>query len=194
MALSTLRLFLRPGGETSECYHITWTHQSQWATDSAGNQSEAGFLPRPSMKRVRRRDRGSLKARAWFHWLVCSRPIGAGDPSQDARGERRRGEERGESADGKVSRARLTRKQGHRPRFSLSWTTRRWEIHRKGHFEIWWGLFLVGNSTMIWYVATLIASVFSTRGTAAQGESKCSVCVCPPAHIAQVLTKPLSPF
>lgn len=67
------------------------------------------------MKRVRRRDRegegGSLKARAWFHRLVCSRPIGAGDPSQDARGERRRGEERGESADGKVPRARFTRKQ-----------------------------------------------------------------------------------
>lgn len=36
---------------------------------------------------------------------------------------------------------------------------------------------------MIWYVATLIASVFSTRGTAAQGESKCSVCV-----FAQVFT------
>lgn len=28
---------------------------------------------------------------------------------------------------------------------------------------------------MIWYVATLIASVFSTRGTAAQGELKCSI-------------------
>ncbi len=28
---------------------------------------------------------------------------------------------------------------------------------------------------MIWYVATLIASVFSTRGTAAQGELKCNL-------------------
>lgn len=87
------------------------TYHSSWGTDRAGNQSAAGSLPRPSMKRVQRRDRGYLKARAWFHSGVCSRPIGAGDPSQDARGERRRGEERGESADGKVSRARLTRKQ-----------------------------------------------------------------------------------
>lgn len=34
---------------------------------------------------------------------------------------------------------------------------------------------------MIWYVATLIASVFSTRGTAAQGELKCNIsdlCIC----------------
>lgn len=53
----------------------------------------------------------SLKARAWFHRLVCSRLIGAGDLSQDARGERRRGEESGERGDGKVPRAGLTRKQ-----------------------------------------------------------------------------------
>lgn len=57
----------------------------------------------------------SPKARSWFHRLVFFRPIGAGDPSQDARGERRRGEERGESADGKVPRARLTRKQDTSP-------------------------------------------------------------------------------
>ena len=67
------------------------------------------------MKQVRRRDRAYLKARAWFHGVVCSLPIGVADLSQDARGERRRGEERGENADGKVSRARLTGKQGYRP-------------------------------------------------------------------------------
>lgn len=104
-----------------------------WGTDSAGNQSAAGSLPRPSMKGARGRDRASLKyARAWFHCVVCSRPIGAGDPSQDARGERRRGEERGASADGKVSRARLTRKNRIPARFSLSWATPAMRVSPKG--------------------------------------------------------------
>lgn len=108
--------------EDSEVLSWMWTLQTPCVTfycerltqpliDSADDQSASGTLPRPSMKGVRRRDRGYLRARAWFHSVVCSRPIGAGDPSQDARGERRRGAERGESADGKVSRARLTRKQ-----------------------------------------------------------------------------------
>lgn len=91
------------------------THHSNSENDSAGNQSASGAHPHPSMKRVWRRARGYLKARAWFHSVACSRPIGAGDPTQDASGERRRGEERGGSADGKVSRARLTRRQGYRP-------------------------------------------------------------------------------
>lgn len=51
----------------------------QPVTDSADNQSAAGALLRLSMKGVRRRDRGYLSARAWFHGIVCSRPIGAGD-------------------------------------------------------------------------------------------------------------------
>lgn len=38
------------------------------------------------------------------------------------------------------------------------------------------------GSTMIWYVATLIASVISTRGLVAQGELKCSIP--PPTHLA----------
>lgn len=110
------------GREDSEVLSYIWSWETprvtfycecitQLVTDGADNKSAAGTLPRLSMKRVRRRDHSYLKARAWFHSVVCSRPIGAGDPSQDARGERRRGEERGESADGKVSRARLTRKQ-----------------------------------------------------------------------------------
>lgn len=84
-------------------------------TDSAGNQSAGRVVSRPSMKQGQGREQGRVKAGAWFHSVVCSRPIGAGDPSQDARGERRRVEERGESAEGKVSRARLTRKQDHGP-------------------------------------------------------------------------------
>lgn len=43
---------------------------------------------------------------------------------------------------------------------------------------------------MIWYVATLIASVFSTRGTAAQGELKCNIsdlCICLCARSALLL-------
>lgn len=41
---------------------------------------------------------------------------------------------------------------------------------------------------MIWYVATLIASVFSTRGTAAQGELKCNICCA--AHSVWFLLSP----
>lgn len=40
---------------------------------------------------------------------------------------------------------------------------------------------------MIWYVATLIASVISTRGLAAQGELKCSV---PPPTLLVFLDLP----
>lgn len=41
---------------------------------------------------------------------------------------------------------------------------------------------------MIWYVATLIASVISTRGLAAQGELKCSV---PPPSLLAFSDLPL---
>lgn len=57
----------------------------------------------------------SLAALAWFHRFAYSRLIGAGDLSQDARGERRRGEESGERDDGKVPRAGLNKETGHRP-------------------------------------------------------------------------------
>lgn len=85
-------------------------HSTEKQTAQAAN-GRPNLLPRPSMEQVRRRGRAYLGARAWFHCVVCSRPIGAGDPSEDARGARRRGEERGERADGKVSRARLKRKR-----------------------------------------------------------------------------------
>lgn len=94
---------------------IKWTHHSDCGRDSTGNQSAAEILSRASMQQARRRDRGCLKGCSRSRGAACSRPIGAGDLSQDARGERRRGEERGETADGEGSRARLTGKQGYRP-------------------------------------------------------------------------------
>lgn len=81
----------------------------------------------------------SLAAFAWFHRLACSRLIGAGDLSQDARGERRRGKERGERGDGKVPRAGLNKETGHRPAslFFVARTTLQSALEpKRGHFEI----------------------------------------------------------
>ncbi|ELK17916.1 hypothetical protein PAL_GLEAN10006585 [Pteropus alecto] len=46
---------------------------------------------------------------------------------------------------------------------------------------------------MIWYVATLIASVISTRGLAAQGELKCSVPALPLQALSFLSSPPLAP-
>lgn len=59
------------------------------------------------MKAAREVGLRHLKARAWFHGAVCSGSIGAGDPSEDARGARRRGDDRGETAEGNQSESRL---------------------------------------------------------------------------------------
>lgn len=147
-----------------------------------GYQSARRSLPLQSIKIVRGREvqkgggafSGSLRlvsparllSSHWRRWSVsgCERRA-------EERG-RERGKRRWKSAQGWVEQGNRTPA---RFTFFVAWASLRSALEpKRGHFEIWWGLFLVGNSTMIWYVATLIASVFSTRGTAAQGESKCS--------------------
>lgn len=152
-------------------------HHRRRVNDSIVIESTAAiFLPSP-MRVVQRRELRSCKG--WHlvsqrrllssHWRRWS--VSGCEWRAEERG-RERGKRRWKSIQGSVRKRTGVRAASACPR-----ATRRWELDRKGHFEIWWGLSLVGDSTMIWYVATLIASVFSSRGTAAQGESKCSVSI-----------------